>query len=77
LKNSIPFDVDTQYGDGILEQLYLTELGYVMGRVYYPERGVWINHNLTNIWELVEKSDISIKLENFHIEKEEEILELS
>lgn len=75
MKNTIPFDVDTQYGDGILEQIYLTELGYVMGRVYYPQKGVWINYNLTNVWELTKRSDIGIKSENIH--KQKEILELS
>jgi hypothetical protein len=76
LKNNIPFDVITEYGDGILEQIYTTELGYVMGRVYYPQKGVWINYILSNVWDLTKKSNIDIKIENFH-KKEEEILELS
>lgn len=74
MKNSIPFDVITEYGDGILEQIYTTELGYVMGRVYYPQKGVWINYILSNVWDLTKKSNI--KIENFN-KKEGEILELS
>lgn len=75
LKNSIPFDVQTQYGEGILEQIYLTELGYVMVRIYFPDQGIRINYNLQNIWCLLDGSEIELKLENIH--KKEEILELS
>jgi len=75
LKDSIPFDVETQYGHGILEQIYLTELGYVMARIYYPEKSVWINYNLSDIQELVKGSSIEIKSKTVH--KKEEILELS
>lgn len=70
MKNSIPFDVTTQNGEGILEQLYLTELGYVMAKIYFPERGIWINYNIQNIWDLLENSDIELKLQNIHNKKE-------
>lgn len=75
MKNSIPFDVETQNGEGILEQLYLTELGYVMARVYYPKQGVWINYNLQTIWDLLKESNIELKMQNLH--KEKEVLETS
>lgn len=75
MKNSIPFDVDTQYGEGILEQLYLTELGYVMARIYFPEKGVWINFNVQTIWDLLKDSNIDLKALNPY--KKEEVLELA
>jgi hypothetical protein len=70
LKNNIPFDVTIDHGDEILEQIYTTELGYVMGRVYYPKKGVWVNYILSNVWDLTKKVNINIKLENIHIKKE-------
>jgi hypothetical protein len=73
LKDSIPFDVDTQHGEGILEQLYLTELGYVMVRIFYPQKGIWINYNIETIWNLLKDTQIDLKLSNI---KKEEILEL-
>lgn len=75
MKNSIPFDVDTKYGEGILEQLYLTELGYVMARIYFPEKGVWINFNVQTIWDLLKETKIDLKALDPH--KKEEVLELA
>jgi hypothetical protein len=59
LTNTICFDVDTPDGAGVLEKVYLTELGLVMGKVFFPSKGVWVNYQLTNLENLLEfKSNI-------------------
>jgi len=59
LKNTICFDVDTPNGAGVLEKVYLTELGLVMGKVFFPSNGVWVNYQLSNLENLLEfKSNI-------------------
>ena len=52
-------DVDTPDGAGVLEMIYLTELGLVMGKVFFPKKGVWINYHLSDVDNLLEsKSNI-------------------
>ena len=74
MKNSIPFDVETQYGEGILEQLYLTELGYVMVRIYFPEQGIRINYNVETIWNLLKDTKIDLKMSDIHKKEKFEII---
>ena len=41
---SVP--VSTPHGDGELQALYVSELGFLMAKVYYPENKVWTTWNL-------------------------------
>jgi hypothetical protein len=41
---SVP--VSTPYGDGELQSLYVSELGFLMAKVYFKENGVWTTWNL-------------------------------
>jgi hypothetical protein len=50
--------VDTPDGAGVLEKIYLTELGFVMGKVFFPKRGIWINYQLGNLDKLLEFKSI-------------------
>ena len=58
MTNTISFEVDTPDGAGVLEKIYLTELGFVMGKVFFPKRGVWINYQLGNLDKLLEFKSI-------------------
>lgn len=64
----ISSEVETPIGVGILEKIYITELGLVMGKIFYPKRKVWINYQLSNLDELLslqkDKSKIRIRSNN-------------
>ena len=49
LENTLTFDVDTPGGTGILQNVYITELGLVMAKVFFPKREVWINYRLSEV----------------------------
>lgn len=56
--------MDTPDGVGVLEKIYVTELGLVMGKIFYPNRKVWVNYQLSNLDELLslKKGKLKIKL---------------
>jgi len=41
--------IDTPLGSGFLEQIYVTELGHVMARIYYKKKGLWVNRRITSL----------------------------
>ena len=43
-ETSVP--VSTPHGDGEIQALYISELGFLMAKVYFKENGVWITWNL-------------------------------
>jgi hypothetical protein len=46
-------EIETPDGVAILEQIYVTELGYIMMRLYYRDRKVWINKQVSTLDELL------------------------
>jgi hypothetical protein len=53
-----------------LSKIYVTELGYIMAKIYYPKKRIFINYKIGNVEELLEnkKLDISkLNLEKFNI----------
>jgi hypothetical protein len=61
LKDLIQTEVDTPDGVGLLEQIYVTELGHVMARIYYRKKGIWINKKITSLNSLLEGTGIISK----------------
>jgi hypothetical protein len=61
LKDLIQTEIDTPDGDALLEQIYITELGHVMARVYYKKKGIRINKRITNLDSLLENTGLSVK----------------
>lgn len=51
LENTFCFDVDTPHGMGILQMVYETELGIVMGKVFYPNEKIFINYQMSDLSE--------------------------
>jgi hypothetical protein len=43
-ETSVP--VSTPHGDGEIQALYISELGFLMAKVYFKENGVWMTWNL-------------------------------
>lgn len=56
LENTFSFDVETTHGVGILRMVYETELGIVMGKVFFPDEEIFINYRLS---DLVEKFNLT------------------
>jgi hypothetical protein len=61
LKDLIQTEIDTPDGVGILEQIYITELGHVMVRIYYRKKGVWINIKISSLENLLEGTGLKSK----------------
>jgi hypothetical protein len=60
LKNIVNSEVETPEGKATLKEIYVTELGYIMAKVYYPSRGVFINHMMASVRELLGEKNISL-----------------
>jgi hypothetical protein len=61
LKELIQTEIDTPEGVGLLEQIYITELGHIMIRIYYKKRGIWINKRITSLESLLEGTGLKTK----------------
>ena len=53
MKDLVQNEIETPDGVAILEQIYVTELGYIMVRLYYRDRKVWINKQVSTLDELL------------------------
>ena len=53
MKDLVQNEIETPDGVAILEQIYVTELGYIMVRLYYRDRKVWINRQVSTLNELL------------------------
>ena len=53
MKDLVQNEIETPDGVAILEQIYVTELGYIMMRLYYRDRKVWINKQVSTLDELL------------------------
>lgn len=56
MANSTRAEVDTAYGPAILEDIYFTELGHVMIRLYILETKTWINKKISSLDILLGKN---------------------
>jgi hypothetical protein len=56
LKDLIQKEIDTPEGKGFIEQIYLTELGEIMMRIYLETQKKWTNVRLSNINDLIDCS---------------------
>ena len=52
--------MDTPNGKATLSDVYVTELGYIMAKLYFPKRGVWINYKIGEIKNLLEGSNLRL-----------------
>lgn len=73
MKNIVNSEVETPKGKATLKEIYVTELGYIMAKMYYPNRGVFINYHIGKLNELLESSGFKLLTEwTQHIKIEEE-----
>lgn len=58
--------MDTPDGKATIKEIYVTELGYIMVKIQYPSRGnVFVNHNIAQISELLDKKNINLTSSRF------------
>ena len=60
MKNIVNSEVDTPDGKATLKEIYVTELGYIMAKMYYPQKRVFINHRIGSIKNLLEAERFSL-----------------
>ena len=46
-----PIEIDGK--TGIIEQIYITELQYLMVKVYFPDRKIWISYNMGKFYDVL------------------------
>lgn len=46
--------VETPAGPGKIEEFYVTELGYLMAKIYFPERKCWVNYKVGDLPKMSE-----------------------
>jgi hypothetical protein len=39
-------EIETPNGKAILEKIWISDLNYIMMKLYFPDRKVWVNYNL-------------------------------
>jgi hypothetical protein len=75
LKNIVNSEVDTPDGKATLKEIYVTELGYIMVKVYYPKRGVFVNHKIGSLKNLLDTNKLNLVTEwTEHIILEEKLI---
>ncbi len=75
MKNIVNSEVDTPDGKATLKEIYVTELGYIMAKVYYPKRGVFVNHKIGSLKNLLDINKLNLVTEwTEHIILEEKLI---
>ena len=75
MKNIVNSEVDTPDGKATLKEIYVTELGYIMAKLHYPKKGVFINHKIGSLKNLLDTNNLSLVSEwTEHIIIEEKLI---
>lgn len=61
MKKKINSEVDTPTGKATLSEIYVTELGFIMAKIYYPSTKAWINHKIGELNDLLKDINVSTK----------------
>jgi hypothetical protein len=64
LKKELNFEVETSFGTGVLKEFYISEIGFLMAKIWYPNEKKFINQNVGNIIDFLNNSNIT-PLENW------------
>lgn len=63
MKNIVNSEVDTPDGKATLKEIYVTELGYIMAKLYYPNKRVFMNHRIGLLQQLLESENFTLTTE--------------
>lgn len=61
MKKLVNSEVDTPSGKATLSEIYVTELGFIMAKIYYPKTKAWINHKIGDLDNLLKDINVSTK----------------
>lgn len=61
MKKLVNSEVDTPTGKATLSEIYVTELGFIMAKVYYQSTKSWVNHKIGELDDLLKEINISTK----------------
>ena len=53
--------IDTPKGKGTLEEIYVSELGFVMVKVFYPSDKTYTTYNINTLENFLEGTQLSFK----------------
>ena len=53
--------IETKDGEGILQQIYFTELGHLMAKIYNPKTKTWVNKRIGNMENILIENNIELK----------------
>lgn len=53
--------IDTPKGKGLLESITVSELGFVMVKVFYPTDKTYTTYNINNLERFLEGTQLSFK----------------
>lgn len=53
--------IDTPNGEGLLENISVSELGYVMVKVFYPSDNTYKTWNINKLENILENTQLSVK----------------
>ena len=75
MKKIVNSEVDTPDGKATLKEIYVTELGYIMAKVYYPKKVIFINHRIGSLKNLLKADGLNLVSEwTEHIVLEEKLV---
>lgn len=60
MKNSVCVEVETPKGKATLVEVYVTELGHLMAKVYSSKEKSWTNYKIGDIDNLMETADMKV-----------------
>lgn len=61
--NITNIEIETPDGKAFVYDMYISELGYLMIKLHFPELGIWKGYNLGNIISKLSDSKINLKEE--------------
>ena len=53
--------IDTPNGEGLLEDIYVSDLGFIMVKVFYPSNKTYTTYNINKLENFLEGTQLSFK----------------
>lgn len=60
MKKIVNSEVDTPDGKATLKEIYVTELGYIMAKLFFTKKKVFVNYKIGDIKKMMQSNNIDI-----------------
>lgn len=60
MKNIVNSEVDTPDGKATLKEIYVTELGYIMAKIFYKKKKVFVNYKIGDLSKMLKNENLSL-----------------